>query len=135
MKQKKKGYMREQREGVSLTKYFREVAYTSHYCQLVFMRLKPLEAIGEEIHGVDQFFRIESGTGSIIINDTKAEMRTGSLIIVPAGASHNVINTSHTDDLVLISIYTPPHHKDATIHKLKADGMIEHEEFDGSTTE
>jgi len=43
-----------------------------------------------------------------------------------------VINIGETD-LKLYSIYSPPEHKDGTIHKTKADATEEH--FDGKTTE
>ena len=36
----------------------------------------------------------------------------GSVIIVPAGARHNIINTSETEPLKLYTIYSPAHHKD-----------------------
>ena len=43
---------------------FRRVLYTGKNLQLVLMSLKPGEDIGEEVHdNVDQFFRIEEGSG------------------------------------------------------------------------
>ena len=37
--------------------------YTAKHCQLVVMALKPKEEIGAEVHKLDQFFRVEEGTG------------------------------------------------------------------------
>ena len=42
---------------------FRRVLYTAKHVQLVVMALKPKEEIGAEVHKLDQFFRVEEGTG------------------------------------------------------------------------
>ena len=114
---------------------FRKVLYTGENTQLVLMSLKPGEDIGWEVHhGVDQFFRIEAGNGKAIINGNEYIISDGSSVIVPAGAKHNFINDGKTD-LKLYSLYSPPHHKDGTIHKTKADAEADKEHFDGETTE
>lgn len=112
---------------------FRHVLYTAKNCQLVVMALKPGEAIGEEVHLVDQFFRFESGQATVTIDAATYEVAGGDAIIVPAGSKHNVINTSAILPLKLYSIYSPPQHADGTTHKTKADETEEH--FDGKTTE
>lgn len=111
---------------------FRKVLYTGKHSQLVLMSIKPNDDIGEEIHNVDQFFRIDAGKGKVIINDISNDVSDGFAFIVPAGAKHNVINNG-TEDLKLYSIYSPAHHKDKTIHKTKEEVTEEH--FDGKTTE
>ncbi|HRH25995.1 MAG TPA: cupin domain-containing protein [Candidatus Paceibacterota bacterium] len=113
---------------------FRKVLYTAKNCQLVLMCISPEEEIGEEIHDVDQFFRIENGTGTAIINGVTHEIMDGSSVIVPAGATHNIINTGVTP-LKLYTIYTPPHHKDGIIHRTKLEAESADEHFDGVTTE
>lgn len=113
---------------------FRKVLYTAENCQLVLMTLKPGEDIGEEVHDVDQFFRIESGVGQAIINGNKYSLKDGSVVVIPSGATHNIINTGKKD-LKMYTIYSPPHHKDKTIHKTKNDALKDDEEFDGCTTE
>ena len=101
---------------------FRKVLFTGKYCQLVVMCLKPGEEIGEEVHdNVDQFFRVDSGTGKVIMNGEEYVVTDGFAFIVPAGTKHNVINTSQTEDLKLYTIYSPPNHPDGTIHKDKAE--------------
>jgi quercetin dioxygenase-like cupin family protein len=45
---------------------FRWVIYTANNCQLVLMALEPKEEIGSEVHNLDQFFRVEVGTGEAI---------------------------------------------------------------------
>lgn len=114
--------------------HFRQVLYTAHYSQLVLMTLPPGGEIGEEMHGVDQFFRVEAGAGEVTIDGEAHEIRDGSAIIVPAGAKHNIMNTGE-ESLRLYTIYTPPHHRDGTTHATKDDAMSDNEEFDGKTTE
>jgi mannose-6-phosphate isomerase-like protein (cupin superfamily) len=115
---------------------FRHVLYTGKYSQLVLMSLKPGEEIGEEVHKtIDQFFRFEKGTGKVSIDGVKHKVADGDAVIVPAGAKHNVINTSKTAELKLYTIYSPPEHIDGTVRKTKADALAKPEEFDGKTTE
>lgn len=113
---------------------FRKVLYTTKNCQLVLMSLLPQEEIGEEVHDVDQFFRIEQGTGVAVINDISHDISDGSVVIVPAGSKHNVINTGK-EPLKLYTLYMPPHHKDGVLHTTKADAEGDNEHFDGITTE
>jgi mannose-6-phosphate isomerase-like protein (cupin superfamily) len=113
---------------------FRKVLYTAKNCQLVLMSLLPGEEIGEEVHDVDQFFRIEKGVGKVVIDGVEHEIKDGSAVIVPACAMHNVINTGE-GTLKLYTIYTPPHHKDGTIHRTKLEAESAEEHFDGTTTE
>ena len=115
---------------------FRRVLYTGRYSQLVLMSLKPGEEIGEEVHKtVDQFFRFEKGQGTVSIDEAKYKVTDGDAVIVPAGAKHNVINTSKRAALRLYTIYSPPEHQDGTVRKTKADALAKPEEFDGKTTE
>ncbi|MFZ5365872.1 MAG: cupin domain-containing protein [Patescibacteria group bacterium] len=103
---------------------FRQVLFTGKYAQLVVMSLKPSEEIGMEVHpNVDQFFRFEQSEGKVIINGEESIVGSGRAVIVPAGAQHNVINTSTDKELKLYTIYSPPNHPDGTIHPTKADAM------------
>jgi mannose-6-phosphate isomerase-like protein (cupin superfamily) len=115
---------------------FRRVLYTGKHSQLVLMNLKPGEDIGEEVHKtVDQFFRFEKGEGIVSIDGAKQKVADGDAVIVPAGAKHNVMNTSKTTELKLYTIYSPPEHQDGTVRKTKAGALAKPEEFDGKTTE
>ena len=115
---------------------FRKVLYTGQNCQLVLMSLKPNEEIGMEVHSDnDQFFRFEKGEGKCIIDGNTYEVRDGSAIVVPAGAQHNIINTSSDEDLKLYTIYSPAHHKDGIVRITKEEAEANDEEFDGVTTE
>ena len=115
---------------------FRRVLYTGKHSQLVFMSLKPGEEIGEETHeDVDQFFRFEEGEGKVIIDGAEYRVKDGNAVIVPAGAKHNVINTSKLVNLKLHTIYSPPEHQDGVVRHTKKEAMASEEHFDGRTTE
>lgn len=113
---------------------FRRVLYTARHCQLVLMALKPGEEIGAEVHTLDQFFRVEEGTGEAILDGVRAPIRAGFAVVVPAGASHNVINTGSVP-LKLYTLYAPPNHRDGVVHHTRAEAEADDEHFDGNTTE
>jgi len=115
---------------------FRKVLYTSKHSQLVLMSLKPGEEIGMEVHEEnDQFFRFEQGEGKCIIDGNEYELRDGVAIVVPAGAQHNIINTSDTEELKLYTIYSPAHHKDGIVRETKEEAENNEADFDGQTSE
>ncbi|MDW7732916.1 MAG: cupin domain-containing protein [Methanolobus sp.] len=115
---------------------FRKVLYTAKHSQLVLMSLIPGEEIGMEVHEEnDQFFRFESGLGKCMIDGNEYEVRDGSAIVVPAGAQHNVVNTSDTESLKLYTIYSPAHHKDGIVRATREEAEANEAEFDGVTTE
>jgi mannose-6-phosphate isomerase-like protein (cupin superfamily) len=115
---------------------FRKVLYTSKYSQLVVMSLRPLEEIGMEVHPRnDQFFRVDGGTGKVIIDGHEYAVKNGFAVVVPAGAKHNVINTSKTKELKLYTIYSPAHHKDKIVRKTKKVAEMNEAKFDGVTSE
>lgn len=116
------GYIGNIEELTLANTYFRQVIFTGQHAQLVLMCLQPLEEIGEEVHeNVDQFLRIEEGEGKVIMNGEEHPIKNGDAIVVAAGTKHNVINVSSEKQLKLYTIYSPPHHKDGTIHKTKKD--------------
>ena len=113
------GYVINIEEKTLENNYFREVLFTTDKSQLVVMALKPGEDIGMEVHPEhDQFIRIESGNGKVIMNGEEHEITDGSAVVVPAGTEHNIINTSEVA-MKLYTIYTPPEHKPGTIHQTK----------------
>lgn len=132
----KKGYKGNIEQLTLKNDNFRQVLYTAGYCQLVLMSLEPGEEIGSEVHADgDQFFRFEKGQGKVVVNETEYAVGDGDSVIVPAGAQHNVINTSTTDPLKLYTIYAPPHHKEGITRATKMEAEADGPEFDGATTE
>ena len=113
---------------------FRQVLYTAKNCQLVVMALKPREEIGAEVHKLDQFFRVEEGTGEVFLDGVSKKISAGFAVLVPAGMSHNIINTGSIP-LKLYTIYSPPNHRDGVVHHTRADAEKDNEHFDGNTTE
>jgi len=131
-----KGYISNIEKGTLENDNFRQVLYTAKHSQLVLMSLKPKEEIGMEVHpDNDQFFRFEQGIGKVIIDGNEYEVKDGFAVIVPAGAQHNVINTSQTEALKLYTIYSPAHHKDGIVRATKEEAIVNEAEFDGVTTE
>lgn len=129
-----KGYILNIEKASKENKNFRQVLYTSRYSQLVLMSLLPGEEIGEEVHGLDQFLRIEEGRGRAIIGEKEYEIEDGTAIVVPAGTKHNIVNIGDVP-LKLYTIYSPPNHRDKTIHPTKKDALSQKEHFDGLTSE
>jgi len=104
--------------------------------QLVLMSITPGSEIGEEVHDVeDQFIRCEEGVGSAVINGVEHDIEDGFSVVVPAGASHNIINTSRDEPLRVYTLYAPPHHKDGVIHETKEIAESDDEHYDGVNSE
>jgi mannose-6-phosphate isomerase-like protein (cupin superfamily) len=113
---------------------FRRVLYTAKNCQLVVMALKPREEIGAEVHELDQFFRVEEGSGEAVLDGVRIAIKAGFAVLVPAGAHHNIVNTGSVA-LKLYTLYAPPNHRDGVVHHTRADAEADNEHFDGKTTE
>lgn len=113
---------------------FRQVLYTAKFCQLVVMALPPKGEIGAEVHKLDQFFRVEEGSGEAVLDGVQTAIKAGYAVIVPAGTKHNIINTGSVP-LKLYTLYSPPNHRDGVIHNTRADAEADTEHFDGKTTE
>ncbi len=127
-----KGYIANIEKETKENTDYRRVLYTAKNSQLVIMNIKPGDEIGTEVHELDQFIRIEDGNGKAVLDGLEYEIEDDFAIVIPAGMKHNIINTGN-EDLKLYSVYSPPEHKEATVHKTKTDEQEEH--FDGQTTE
>ncbi len=102
---------------------YRNVIWTGNNIQLVLMTLKPGEIIDLEIHEThDQFIRVEEGDARILMGKTRDELDFDKkvtddwVVLVPAGYWHKVENIGNTE-LKVYTIYGPPEHPVATIHK------------------
>jgi mannose-6-phosphate isomerase-like protein (cupin superfamily) len=113
---------------------FRRVLYTATHCQLVLMSLLPHEEIGAEVHTLDQFFRVEEGSGEAVLDGVRSPIQAGFALLVPAGAKHNITNTG-TVPLKLYTLYAPPNHRDGVVHPTRKEAEADTEHFDGKTTE
>ncbi|OQW37350.1 MAG: cupin [Nitrospira sp. SG-bin1] len=114
---------------------FRKVLFTARNSQLVLMSLKPGEDIGMETHDLDQFIRVEAGRGTAQLNGKDYPIQDGSALVIPAGTRHNIISSGKDEPLKLYTIYSPPEHKDGTVHRTKQDAQADRgDHFDGKTT-
>ena len=129
-----RGFIHDIEELAVKNENFRQVLYTAKNCQLVLMALKPKEEIGAEVHTLDQFFRVEMGTGEAILDGVTTAIRAGFAVVVPAGANHNIINTGK-DPMKLYTLYLPPNHRDGVVHHTRAEAEADNEHFDGKTSE
>lgn len=131
-----KGFTQNIEEATLQNSDFRRVLYTGRHSQLVLMCLQPGEEIGLEVHADnDQFFRFESGHGKVVIDGVEHGVGDGSAVVVPAGAQHNIVNTSAAEPLKLYTIYSPAHHKDGIVRATKAEAEANEEDYDGQPTE
>ncbi len=130
-----KGYVVNIEEATKENNNFRKVLYTSKNSQLVVMAIEPGDDIGEEVHELDQFIRLEAGKGKAVLDDVEHEIEDDFAVVIPAGTKHNIINTSSDEVMKLYSVYSPPEHKDGIIHITKPEAELEEEHFDGVTTE
>lgn len=122
-------------EGLALrNEDFRQVLYTAKFSQLVVMALPPGGEIGAEVHTLDQFFRVEEGSGEAVLDGVRTPIRAGFAVVVPAGAKHNLVNTGK-GPLKLYTLYSPPNHRDGVVHHTRAEAEADTEQFDGRTTE
>ncbi len=129
-----KGYVQDIEGIATRNEDFRKVLYTARHCQLLVMALKPGEEIGAEVHKLDQFFRVEQGSGEAVLDGVRTAIQAGYAVVVPAGARHNIIN-SGPEPLKLYTIYSPPNHRDGVVHHTRADAEADTEHFDGKTSE
>jgi mannose-6-phosphate isomerase-like protein (cupin superfamily) len=104
---------------------FRRVLFTGPNMQLVLMTLQPGEDIGLETHDEhDQFIRIEAGSGVARLNGTESRLEDASIVVIPAGVEHNIVNTSKDEPLRLYTLYSPPEHADGPVHHTKQDARL-----------
>ena len=120
---KKTGFHTDIEKATVENDYFRKVLFTGPNSQLVVMSLKPGEDIGTETHNeLDQFIRVDKGSGTAVIAGKEYELKDGSAFIITAGSEHNV-TASEDEELKIYAVYTAPNHPDMVIDKTKADAQ------------
>ena len=129
-----KGFVRDIEALATENTHFRAVLYTARHSQLVLMALEPKADIGEETHTLDQFFRVEEGSGDAILDGHRTPITAGFAVLVPAGTVHNIINTGDVP-MKLYTLYSPPNHRDGVVHHTRAAAEADDEHFDGMLSE
>lgn len=120
-----KGYITNIERDTLANEDFRRVLFTGPNMQLVLMTLQPGEDIGLETHDDhDQFIRIEAGTGAARLSGEETRLEDGSIVVIPAGVEHNVLNTSRNEPLRLYTLYSPPEHPDGTVHRTRENATM-----------
>jgi mannose-6-phosphate isomerase-like protein (cupin superfamily) len=114
------GYVADIKKAAKDNDYFRDVIFTGAKSQLVLMALRPGEEIGMEVHDGDQIIYLVDGEGVALLDDVRKEVEKGSIVFVPAGVRHNVINTDG-EPMKLFTIYAPPQHKPGTVQPRKEE--------------
>ncbi|KAF2770636.1 RmlC-like cupin [Teratosphaeria nubilosa] len=111
-------------------KQFRTVTHTGLYSQVVTMEIPVGGDIGDEVHTVDQVLIFASGEGKATVagKDQIILLPTTDVVVVPAGTQHQFINTSKTQPLELVTIYSPAEHDPETFHRTKEEGDEEGDE-------
>jgi len=127
-----KGYVVHLEKETLKNEDYRKVLYTTKKSQLVLMSIEPNSEVGEEVHTLDQFIRFEAGEALVTVDGVIHKVGADWAVVIPAGSVHNVKNIGDTS-LKLYSLYTPPEHKEGTVHSTKEDDKEEH--FDGVTSE
>lgn len=116
------GYVTNIERAAAANEDFRRVLFTGRHTQLVLMTLRPGEEIGLETHDEhDQFIRVEEGSGVVRLNEAERQLGEGSVVVIPAGVKHNVVNTSPDAPMKLYTLYSPPEHPRGTVHRTKQD--------------
>jgi len=129
------GYVIDLEKATAENNKFRQVLYTAENSQLVLMSLEPNQDIGEEVHELDQFIRVEKGEGKAVLDGVEHVLGDGYAVIIPTGTKHNIINGSDTNQMKLYTLYSPPEHRDGVIHETKEEAVGDEEHFDGITSE
>lgn len=102
---------------------FRKVLFTGVHSQIVAMNIPVGQDIGMETHDdVDQILYFVEGKCEATLNEESKTIEKHDIVYVPAGVSHNFRNAGDKD-LKLFTVYSPPEHKDGTIHITKEDAQ------------
>ncbi len=129
-----KGYVGDIEKETKENNNFRKVLYTAKNSQLVVMSIEPGGEIGEEVHDLDQFIRVEKGKGKAVLDGVEHELEDDYAVVIPSGVRHNVVNTGN-EPMKLYTVYSPPEHRDGVVHETREEAMEDEEHFDGKTTE
>lgn len=110
---------------------FRTTLWTGSKLQLTVMEIPVGGEIGLEAHeGIDQFLRIEQGTGLCQMGPTadnldfEARVSDDDAVFVPADVWHNITNIGD-EPLKLYTIYAGPDHLPGTVHPTAADAELD----------
>ena len=119
------GYVADIKKAAKDNRNFRDVICTATKSQLVLMSLRPGEEIGLEVHDGDQIIYVVDGEGVAVLDGAKNEIEKGSIVFIPAGVRHNIVNNDDKE-MKLFTIYAPPQHAAGTIEPTRDKGEEAH---------
>jgi mannose-6-phosphate isomerase-like protein (cupin superfamily) len=96
------------------------VIFTGPKRQLVLMSLRPGEEIGLEVHDGDQILHVVDGEGFVVLDHLRKQVEKGTIVFVPAGVRHNLVNTDD-EPLKLFTIFAPAQHAAGTVEPKKEE--------------
>jgi mannose-6-phosphate isomerase-like protein (cupin superfamily) len=93
--------------------------------------VKPGSATKEHFHRTsEEVYYILSGEGEMYINEEKAYVQAGDVVLIPAGARHYVVNTGN-EELVILCASSPPYsHEDTELVTPAAQSSSPHSSGD-----
>ncbi|AGF72495.1 cupin domain-containing protein [Corynebacterium halotolerans] len=120
-------YVLDIEEATKANDAFRDTLWTGQFLQMTVMSIPAGGEIGAEVHDDhDQFLRLESGKGHIMIGESEDDLDVDQIVeddyavFIPAGKWHNLVNEGN-EPVKLYSIYAAPDHVAGTHHATKAD--------------
>ncbi len=100
---------------------YRRVLFTGARSQLFVMSIPPRQDTGVESRpNVEQLIFVVSGQGKASIDGADSALSAGDVLVVPAGARHDVVNTG-TEPLRIYTVSVPPSHIDGRVQQTKAE--------------
>ncbi|MFN2370612.1 MAG: cupin domain-containing protein [Candidatus Krumholzibacteriia bacterium] len=129
-----KGFVKDIENLAVRNESYRKVLYTANDTQLVLMTLDPGQDIGLGTDDLDQFFRVEEGTGEVTLDGVTTAVHPGFGVLIPAGVHHNLVNTG-SHPLKLYTLLSPPNLRDGAVFATREAAEADDHGFDGETTE
>ena len=118
-----KGYVRNIKKAAKENEFYREVVFTGMRSQLVLMSLEPGEEIGLEVHDGDQIIYVVDGEGYAVLDAARQDIEKGSIVFVPTGVAHNVVN-GDDEPMKLFTVYAPPQHAPDAVERRKSEAGV-----------
>lgn len=101
--------------------YYRRVLHTiPDHQQVVAMRLLPNENIGEEVHpDLAQSIYVIEGRATVLLENEWHSVSKGDFVTVKPGIEHDVANSSPSEDLHILVIYSRQEHSLGLLQQFK----------------
>lgn len=122
------GYVADIKKAAKDNDYFRKVIFTGVKSQLVLMSLRRGEDIGSEVHDGDQTIYLIDGEGLAVLDGVEKKIEKGSIVFIPAGVMHNIVNADD-EPMKLFTIYAPPQHAAGAIEPKKGKKEAQKEDW------